>query len=133
MRTSFLSDDTICAVATAPGMGAIAVVRLSGPKSHDIACSLFYQHGKPFPKERIEGYRAYFGQIVCNDDVLDEVVATFFKAPHSFTGEDSVEISVHGSVYIQQRLLELLIEQGARSSSRVRAWPKPASSLAGPL
>ena len=114
MRTSFLSDDTICAVATAPGMGAIAVVRLSGPKSHDIACSLFYQHGKPFPKGRIEGYRAYFGQIVCNDDVLDEVIATFFKAPHSFTGEDSVEISVHGSVFIQQRLLELLVEAGAR-------------------
>jgi tRNA modification GTPase len=114
MRTSFLSDDTICAVATAPGIGAIAVVRLSGPQSHDIVCRLFYQHGKPFQKERIEGYRAYYGQIVCNDDVLDEVVVTFLKAPHSFTGEDSVEISVHGSVFIQQRLLELLVEAGAR-------------------
>ena len=50
MRTSFLSDDTICAVATAPGMGAIAVVRLSGPQSHDIVCRLFQQHGKSFPK-----------------------------------------------------------------------------------
>lgn len=115
MRTSFLSDDTICAVATAPGMGAIAVVRLSGPQSHDIVCRLFYQHGKPFSKERIEGYRAYFGQIVIQPDTnLDDVVVTFFKAPHSFTGEDSVEISVHGSVYIQQRLLELLVEAGAR-------------------
>ena len=114
MRTSFLSDDTICAVATAPGMGAIAVVRLSGPQSHDIVCRLFYRNGKPFPKERIEGHRAYYGQIICNDDVLDEVVVTFFKAPHSFTGEDSVEISVHGSVFIQQRLLELLVEAGAR-------------------
>lgn len=110
MIMSFLSDDTICAVATAPGMGAIAVVRLSGSQSHDIACRLFYQHGKPFQKERIEGYRAYFGQIVD----LDDVVVTFFKAPHSFTGEDSVEISVHGSVFIQQRLLELLVESGAR-------------------
>lgn len=110
MITSFLSDDTICAVATAPGMGAIAVVRLSGQKSHDIVCRWFQQHGKPFQKERIEGYRAYYGQIVD----LDDVVVTFFKAPHSFTGEDSVEISVHGSVFIQQRLLELLVESGAR-------------------
>ncbi len=110
MITSFLSDDTICAVATAPGMGAIAVVRLSGKQSHDIVCRLFYQHGKPFQKERIEGYRAYYGQIVD----LDDAVVTFFKAPHSFTGEDSVEISVHGSVFIQQRLLELLVESGAR-------------------
>lgn len=111
MRTSFLSDDTICAVATAPGMGAIAVVRLSGPQAHDIACRLFYRNGKPFQKELIEGYRAYYGQI---GDGLDEAVVTFFKAPHSFTGEDSVEISAHGSVFIQQRLLELLVEAGAR-------------------
>ena len=110
MITSFLSDDTICAVATSPGMGAIAVVRLSGQQSHDIVCRLFHQHGKPFQKERIEGYRAYYGQIVD----LDDAVVTFFKAPHSFTGEDAVEISVHGSVFIQQRLLELLVESGAR-------------------
>ena len=120
MRTSFLSDDTICAVATAPGMGAIAVVRMSGPQSHDILCKLFQQHGKPFPKERIQGYKAYFGQLVMpaeseqSSEILDEVLVTFFTAPHSFTGEDSVEISVHGSVYIQQRLLEVLIAQGAR-------------------
>ncbi len=110
MITSFLSDDTICAVATAPGMGAIAVVRLSGSQSHDIVCRLFHQHDKPFQKEQVVGYRAYFGQIVD----LDDAVVTFFKAPHSFTGEDSVEISVHGSVFIQQRLLELLVESGAR-------------------
>ena len=115
MRTSFLSDDTICAVATPPGMGAIALVRLSGPRSHDIVCRLFQQHGQPFPKDKIEGYRAYYGQIITQPDTnLDDVVVTFFKAPHSFTGEDSVEISVHGSVYIQQRLLELLVEAGAR-------------------
>ena len=110
MITSFLSNDTICAVATAPGMGAIAVVRLSGLQSHDIVCRLFHQHDKPFQKEQIVGYRAYYGQIVD----LDDAVVTFFKAPHSFTGEDSVEISVHGSVFIQQRLLELLVESGAR-------------------
>lgn len=114
MRTSFLSDDTICAVATPSGMGAIATVRVSGPQAHTIVCHLFHRHGKPFPEERIEGYRAYFGQLVQSSTTLDEAVVTFFKAPHSFTGEDAAEISVHGSVYIQQRLLELLIEQGAR-------------------
>ena len=114
MRTSFLSDDTICAVATPSGMGAIATVRVSGPQAHTIVCHLFHRQGKPFPEERIEGYRAYFGQLVQSSTTLDEAVVTFFKAPHSFTGEDAAEISVHGSVYIQQRLLELLIEQGAR-------------------
>lgn len=117
MRTSFLSDDTICAVATAPGVAAIAVIRLSGPQSHEITCNLFCQHGKPFPKEKINGYQAFYGNIIMpdtNHEVLDEAVVTFFKAPHSFTGEDSVEISVHGSVYVQQKMLELLMEQGAR-------------------
>ena len=116
MRTSFLSDDTICAVATAPGMAAIAVIRLSGPQSHQIVSKLFYQHGKPFPMEKIKGYQSFYGKIVMPDDneILDEAVVTFFKAPHSFTGEDSAEISVHGSVYVQQKLLELLIGQGAR-------------------
>ena len=118
MRTSFLSNDTICAIATAPGMGAIAVVRMSGPQSHEILCKLFFQHGKPFPKEKIQGYRTFFGHLVIpsegSPETLDEVLVTFFTAPHSFTGEDAVEISVHGSVYVQQRLLELLIEAGAR-------------------
>ena len=98
MRTSFFSDDTICAVATAPGMAAIAVVRLSGPTAHEMACQVFYLHGKPFPLDKIKGYQSFYGNIVDpsgNHDVLDEVVVTFFKAPHSFTGEDSVEISVH--------------------------------------
>ena len=105
-----MSDDTICAVATPSGMGAIATVRVSGPQAHAIVCRLFHRQGKPFPEDKIEGYRAYYGQIID----LDEAVVTFFKAPHSFTGEDSAEISVHGSIFVQQRLLELLVEQGAR-------------------
>ena len=126
MQTSFFSDDTICAVATPQGMGAIATVRVSGPQAHAIVCSLFQQKGKAFSADRIEGYRAYYGTIIdalrhCErsdetqpESSLDEAVVTFFKAPHSFTGEDSAEISVHGSVFIQQRLLELLVEKGAR-------------------
>lgn len=121
MRTSFLSDDTICAIATPPGMGAIAVIRLSGPKAHEIVCGVFCQQGRLFPKEKILGYRSFYGNIVMPEtssrtgqETLDEVLVSFFVAPHSFTGEDSVEISTHGSVFIQQRLLELLVEQGAR-------------------
>lgn len=95
-------------------MGAIATVRVAGPQAHAIVCSLFRHHGKPFDPSQVVGYRAYFGQIVNEEATLDEVVVTFFKAPHSFTGEDAAEISVHGSVFIQQRLLELLVEHGAR-------------------
>ncbi len=114
MRTSFFSEEPICAVATPHGMGAIATVRVSGPQTHAIVCRLFQHHGKPFDAARIEGYHAYYGQLVNGEATLDEAVVTFFKAPHSFTGEDAAEISVHGSVFIQQRLLELLVEKGAR-------------------
>lgn len=114
MRTIFFSEDTICAVATPHGMGAIATVRVSGPRAHVIVCGLFQRKGRAFQKDQIEGYRAYYGQVVDADAPLDEAVVTFFKAPHSFTGEDAAEISVHGSIYIQQRLLELLVDQGAR-------------------
>ena len=114
MRTAFFSNDTICAVATPSGMGAIATVRVSGPQAHAVVCGLFHHKGQPFNVSQVEGYRAYYGQIIGSGATLDEAVVTFFKAPRSFTGEDAAEISVHGSVYIQQRLLELLIEYGAR-------------------
>lgn len=106
--------NTIAAIATASGMSAIAVIRVSGQDSHRQVCKVFRQKGKPFDQSKIEGYKAYYGTIVdpANDEILDEAVVTFFVSPHSFTGEDSAEISVHGSVYIQQRLLELLVRQG---------------------
>ena len=115
MKNDILSNDTICALATPPGIGAIAVVRISGPQSHQAVCSLFQKRGKPFPQEQIHGYQTCYGQLVTSDDeILDEVLVTFFVAPHSFTGEDAAEISTHGSIYIQQRLIELLMEQGVR-------------------
>ena len=106
--------NTIAAIATASGMSAIAVVRVSGPDSHRLVCQIFRQKNKPFDASKIEGYKAFYGNLVdpATEEILDEAVVTFFVAPHSFTGEDSVEISVHGSVYIQQRLLELLVRQG---------------------
>ena len=114
MQTNILNTDTICAIATPHGMGAIAVVRISGPQSFSIVNQLFRQNDKPFDMGRLISHKAYYGNIVDNGAMLDEVLVTFFKAPHSFTGEDSVEISVHGSVFIQQKLLQVLIAHGCR-------------------
>ena len=107
-------NDTICALATPHGMGAIAVVRVSGPQAIPIVASLFQQNGKSLEMSKIVSHKAYHGHLINNGELLDEVLVTFFKAPHSFTGEDSAEISVHGSVYIQQKLLQVLIEHGCR-------------------
>ena len=114
MLNRAFGNDTICALATPHGMGAIAVVRVSGPKAIEIVDSLFQQNGKSLEMSKIISHKAYHGHLVYNGELLDEVLVTFFKAPHSFTGEDSAEISVHGSVYVQQRLLQILIAQGCR-------------------
>lgn len=114
MQSNILNNDTICAIATPHGMGAIAVVRISGGKSFPVVASLFWQNGKPFAMEKVVSHKAYFGQIMDDNEMIDEVLVTFFKGPHSFTGEDSVEISVHGSTYIQKRLIELLMWKGIR-------------------
>lgn len=106
-------NDTIAALATAAGMGAIAVLRLSGPKAVAIADKVFEG-----PKgKKLSGQSkntAHFGRITDRGELVDEVVATLFLAPQSYTGEDVVEISCHGSVYIQRRLLHLLLTAGAR-------------------
>ncbi len=108
-----MRDDTIAAIATAPGSGAIAVIRVSGKETFDVVEKVF----KPLKPKKLseqKGYTVHFGEIYDGSEVLDEVLVTVFKAPHSYTGEDSVEISCHGSLYIQQRILELLVESGAR-------------------
>lgn len=111
-------NDTICAISTASGTGAIAVIRLSGERSHEIALSVFRKKTGALNINDIKAYKAYFGEVFDpkseDNSMVDEVLVTFFKNPHSYTGEDSVEISCHGSVYVQQRILELLVNQGAR-------------------
>ena len=114
MQVNFLNTDTICAIATPHGVGAIAVVRVSGPKSISIVSQLFTQNGKPFDMGNMVANKAYYGHIVDHGELLDDVLVIFFKAPHSFTGEDSAEISVHGSVFVQQKLLQVLIAHGCR-------------------
>lgn len=108
-----LSSDTICAISTPHGVGGIAVIRISGPDAFSIADKIW--HGKSLANA--QSHRALFGKIIDPDrdgELLDEALATIFIAPHSFTGENTVELSVHGSRYVQQRLLEILISQGAR-------------------
>ena len=114
MQTNILNNDTICAIATPHGMGAIAVVRVSGPEAISIVSQLLTQNDLVIDKSKIVANKAYYGHIVDHGEMLDEVLVTFFKAPHSFTGEDSAEISVHGSVFIQQKLLQVLIAHGCR-------------------
>jgi len=106
------SSSTICALATAPGIGAIAVIRLSGEAAIQICNKVFF--GKDITK--VESHTAHFGTIRANDKIIDEVLLTVFKGKKSFTGENSVEISTHGSPYIQQQVIQLLITNGAESA-----------------
>ena len=107
--------DTICALATAPGLGAIAVIRVSGPNTFPIIESVFKtKKGKVKNFESIASHTLHFGDIILEDQTLDEVLISVFKNPHSYTGQDTIEISCHGSTYIQQQILQLLQQKGAR-------------------
>ena len=109
-----LDQSTICAISTSPGSGAIALIRLSGPDAVAITERVFQSPNRTKKLKDQPGNTLHFGQIASNGEVVDEVVVALFRAPHSFTGEDIVEISCHGSVYVQQKILEILIENGAR-------------------
>ncbi len=109
-----LNQSTICAISTSPGVGAIAIVRLSGEDAIRIADKIFRSPKKGKVLVKQPANTLHFGQIVFNGETIDEVIVSVFKAPHSFTGENSVEIACHGSVYIQQKILEILVENGAR-------------------
>jgi len=104
------TNDTIVALATPPGVGAIGVIRLSG--SNAIGCIDAVFRGNDLTK--VDGYTVHFGKVVDSDRVVDEVLVSVFKAPKSYTGEDIAEISCHGSPYILQEVIGLLIAQGAR-------------------
>ncbi len=103
-------DETIVALATAPGVGAIAVIRLSGPQAISICNRLF-------PSKDLEqqaSHTLHVGSIVADGKIIDEVVVSLFKGPRSYTGENVVELSCHGSPYIQQQLIDACIQAGAR-------------------
>ncbi|MEN9858682.1 MAG: tRNA uridine-5-carboxymethylaminomethyl(34) synthesis GTPase MnmE [Bacteroidota bacterium] len=103
-------DDTIVALATPPGVGAIGVIRLSGEKAIEIANNLF-------PSKNLAeqaSHAAHVGLLQEGNRILDEVVVTLFKCPRSYTGEDVVEISCHGSPFVQRQVIDAIIQKGAR-------------------
>lgn len=107
-----LNNNTICAIATAPG-GAIGIIRISGPMAINIADRIFRPVGSTLSLSERKAYTLAFGNIVnANNDVVDEVLVSIFRAPHSYTGENSVEISCHGSAYVLQQVMLLLTENG---------------------
>jgi tRNA modification GTPase len=101
-------NDTICALATAPG-GALGIIRISGVQSLEILSHVFSKDLHDAQPNTI-----HYGQIKNGPEILDECMVSLFKAPHSYTGEDSVEISCHGSRYILNKVLELLVQHGCR-------------------
>lgn len=107
-------NDTICAISTASGNGAIALIRLTGEQAFSIAGNLFYSTKAEFSFSDQASQSVHFGEIRDGNQVIDEVLVTLFRNPNTYTGEDLVEISCHGSNFIQQQLLQLLIKQGAR-------------------
>ena len=109
------NEDTICAPATVPGTGAISVIRVSGPDALDIADKVVKCRRGSIAGS--DGYTLKFGTVTSGSgEVIDEVIVSIFRAPHSYTGENSVEISCHASSYIVSALLELLYEAGARAA-----------------
>jgi len=101
---------TIAAISTPVYQGGLAVIRMSGEDSFRIADNIFV--GKTAPSE-MAGYTCQYGKIVRGGRTLDDVILTVFRAPHSYTGEDTVEISCHGGVYLAREILKLIIENGA--------------------
>ncbi|MBD5220394.1 MAG: tRNA uridine-5-carboxymethylaminomethyl(34) synthesis GTPase MnmE [Bacteroidales bacterium] len=112
MEGLFDSTDTICAISTAPGVGGIAVARISGAKALECVDKLW--RGKPLAG--VASHTAHLGTIIdpADGSVLDQGVATVFRGPNSFTGEDVVELSIHGSRWIQRQLISLLVAAGCR-------------------
>ena len=107
-------SDTICALATPAGSGAIAVIRVSGPNSLKVLNQVFRPKQKKANILDIPSHTIHFGNIEVGDELIDEVLVSIFRAPNSYTGEDTAEISCHGSDYIQQKIINALTDNGAR-------------------
>ena len=113
MQTKLTSEDTIAAIATPPGKGAIGVIKISGEDAFNILKKIF----KPYkPRDKFESHKLYYGFIVDfrNDKVIDEVLVTYMKKPRTYTREDVVEIYAHSGYYVLRKILELVLLAGAR-------------------
>src|SRR5690606_18568781 len=108
-----LNQDTIVALATPSGTGAVAIIRISGSRAIAIANDVFRSvRNKDLTKQKT--HTIHLGHIVDGDRTLDQVLVSLFKNPNSYTGEDVVEISCHGSTFIQQQIIQLLLRKGCR-------------------
>ena len=111
-----MNQDTICAIATAQG-GAIGCIRVSGPEAIEITSCIFTPAATNTELGDSKPYTLTFGRIYDGSEVIDEVLVSLFRAPHSYTGENSTEITCHGSAYILQKVLQLLIKNGCRMAA----------------
>ncbi len=111
-------SDTITAPATGNIVSALGIIRLSGPKAIDIISQIFVPSNKKIFKDIVKANTLYYGTIVKEENIVDEVVVSVFLSPHSFSGEDTIEITYHGSPFIQQEILQILISNGARLAER---------------
>ena len=107
-------NDTICAISTAAGIGAIAVVRVSGADAVGIVDKIFLSASKGKKISEQDTNSICYGIVKNSENIIDEALVSVFRAPHSYTGEDVIEISCHGSTYIQQQIIQLLISNGCR-------------------
>lgn len=114
MAANYTTHDTICAPATPPGSGAISLIRVSGSDAINITKKFFRPVKKGLSLPSVKSQTIHRGQIYKGDKPIDEVMVSVFKSPNSYTGENIVEISCHGSQFIQQQIIELLTDKGAR-------------------
>lgn len=104
---------TVCAIATPPAAGGISVIRISGERAAEIVARVF-RPASGRSAEELAGYRAAYGKIYDGDELLDDGVLLMFRAPHSYTGEDTAEISCHGGIYVTRRVLSACVKAGAQ-------------------
>ncbi len=112
--TNMIQSDTICAISTAPGAGAVAMIRVSGEETFKIVDILLKYSGNKITSLTQPANSVHFARFLSDGIVIDEVMVSKLVAPHSYTGEDTIEITCHGSLYVQQKILETLITTGAR-------------------
>lgn len=116
MKNQNYSETTIAAISTPQAPGGISIVRISGPLAHEIAGKVFTaKSGKTF--DEIPGYQALYGRVHDGDEDIDEAIAINYRAPASFTGEDVVELSCHGGLYLMRRVLKAVLAAGAKPAA----------------
>lgn len=103
---------TIASISTAPGIGGIGIIRMSGEKSFEVLTKIFYPKNQ-YNIEDIKGYTIKYGHIKENEKIIDEVLVSFFKAPHSYTAENMCEINSHGGIVVMRKILDLCLKNGA--------------------